>query len=70
MNRPVAPREAGGEGKREVVDSEGGLTFDPAVLVLINPLKEFVRLHYVSLCMPPDREERHKSICLITKTAV
>lgn len=62
-----APREA---GRREYgrLTEKGGLTFDPAVLVLINPLKEFVRLHYVSLYIPPDCEERRKSIRLITKT--
>lgn len=62
-----APREAGRREYRRLTE-KGGLTFDPAVLVLINPLKEFVRLHYVSLYIPPDCEERRKSIRLITKT--
>lgn len=65
-----ARREEKGRERVRRLTAEGGLTFDPAVLVLINPLKEFVRLHYVSLYIPPDREERHKSICLITKTTV
>lgn len=55
--RPAAPSEAG--RKRDGLSARGGLTFDPAVLALINLLKEFVHPHYVSLCVPGGEAQIH-----------